>query len=65
MFLLHPIFLLLLLVPLFFLFFKSKLADKGMGRNFSDEMLKKLSYAQGLKSKTRTRLFCFLLLYLS
>ncbi len=58
MFLLHPLFLLLLLVPVFFLFFKSKVLDKGMNRHFSDDMLKKLSHSQGILSgKTRYRLF--------
>jgi len=59
MFLLHPLFLLLLLVPLFFLFFKSKFSEKSMHRHFSKTMLKKLSYAQGLGSQTRYRLFLF------
>lgn len=63
MFFLHPIFLILLFVPLFFLFFNSKVTDKGMYHHFSAEMLKKLSYTQGLRSKTRTRLFLLALAF--
>jgi len=58
MFLLHPWFLLLVLLPLGLLVFNLKTTQQGLSRHFSKAMLEKLSVSQNLLGEaTRYRLF--------
>ena len=60
MYFLYPLFLWLLIVPLFFLFYTFKVRKRGFEKHFSQEMLKKLTLHSSMLS-SRIKQYLFLL----